>query len=55
MEKKVKLLMIIITIIIVIIIGILIYLLNTQNANNSISIGKEEIYYSDQDLSLIHI
>ena len=49
MEKKVKLLMIIITIIIVIIIGILIYLLNTQNANNSISIGKEEIYYSDQD------
>lgn len=49
MEKKVKLLMIIITIIIVIIIGILIYLLNTQNGNNSISIGKEEIYYSDQD------
>lgn len=50
MEKKVKLLMLIIIIIIVIIIGILIYLLNTQNGNNSISIGKEEIYYSDQDI-----
>ena len=50
MEKKLKLLMIIILIIIVIIIGILIYLLNTINDNNSINIGKEEVYYSDQDI-----
>lgn len=49
MEKKIKWFMIIILIIIVIIISILIYLLNTLNGNNSINIGKEEIYVSDQD------
>ena len=49
MEKKVKLLIIITIVIIVIITGILIYLLNMENGNNLIDIGKEETYYSDQD------